>query len=539
MYKFELHLHTEETSYCGHVPGAEQARRLKALGYDGFCVTDHLHEGYMSEVSDWQQAVDYHMQGYRAAREEGERLGLKVIFGVEFRFPADERDYLAFGVTEEWLRSHPFPFRCTRQEFFDRYHNDFLIIQAHPFRYYDECFPDCVHGIEICNCNPRHQSDNDKALAFAEQHSGLLRLCGSDVHRDGDEGLSAVFFENLPNDSKELERELRAGRFSLWCPGFAELIEQSAEDLKKPYDSMIIGQICLDTNTDYDGRVERRYGGAVLFSGHAAGAVGHRTAVVPKHNPEDIDAEEAFLDCPAVRVFPRLSEKSTRMENTYFTPDRERRRQVSPTSIDPYRPEDLPEADALIYHLAGLVTGDIDGDMIKACCLRTEALREKGYENAGVALDVQCMLRAVEPDKTLKLYDWAEKKEYLPYIRYLKTDAAEAEMLTGLSDREAAARLMCEWGAGEVMVTHNTEVIVCDGKNIYRAPLMPRNLSGRTGRGDTTFAGYLGERLSHGIQESLNFAAALVSLKMETPGPFTGTRADVIRFAEEVMGLRL
>ncbi len=539
MYKFELHLHTEETSYCGYVPAAEQVRRAKADGYDGIVVTDHLHEGYMGCADDWEAAVDNHMKGYNAARAEGERLGVTVIFAVELRFPADDRDYLIYGITEEWLRAHPYVFRCTRQEFFDAYHNEFLIIQAHPFRYFEECFPDCVHGIEICNCNPRHNSRNDIALAFAEEHPQLLRTCGSDAHRDGDNGLSAVFFENMPTTPAELARELASGRFTLWCPDFAELLDKSAEDLKKPFDSMIIGQICLDTNTDYDGRVERRYGGAVLFSGHAAGAIGHRTAVVPKNNPADIDAVGAFADCPSVRVFPRVSSETTRMENTYFTADRERRRQVSPTSIDPYTPEDMPEIDALIYHLAGLVTGDIDGELIRACCRRTEALRAKGYENAGVALDVQCMLRAVEPDKTLRLYDWADKREFLPYIRYFKTDAAEAEMLTGLTDREAAARLMCEWGAAEVMVTHNTEVIVCDGRDIYRAPLMPRNLSGRTGRGDTTFAGYLGERLNHGIQESLNFAAALVSLKMETPGPFTGTRGDVIRFAEEVMGLKL
>ncbi|MBQ1581972.1 MAG: hypothetical protein II107_05830, partial [Prevotella sp.] len=60
--------------------------------------------------------------------------------------------------------------------------------------------------------------------------------------------------------------------------------------------------------------------------------------------------------------------------------------------------------------------------------------------------------------------------------------------------------------------------------------LRPRNLSGRTGRGDTTFAGYLCERLDHDIPTALEFAAALVSLKMETPGPFKGTRQDVLAY---------
>jgi sugar/nucleoside kinase (ribokinase family) len=35
-------------------------------------------------------------------------------------------------------------------------------------------------------------------------------------------------------------------------------------------------------------------------------------------------------------------------------------------------------------------------------------------------------------------------------------------------------------------------------------------------------------RLTHGPAESLKFAAALVSIKMETPGPFAGTLEDVL-----------
>ena len=51
-------------------------------------------------------------------------------------------------------------------------------------------------------------------------------------------------------------------------------------------------------------------------------------------------------------------------------------------------------------------------------------------------------------------------------------------------------------------------------------PHQARNLSGRTGRGDTTFAGYIAERQRGSVEEALNFCTALVSLKMETPGPF-------------------
>ena len=282
------------------------------------------------------------------------------------------------------------------------------------------------------------------------------------------------------------------------------------------YDLMIIGQMTLDHNIDYDGREEYLAGGAVTFSGYAAAALGHRVAVVPKGDPARLSPYDVFKDSRVEAIFPVECETCTVMQNTYFTADRERRLCLNTQMIDPYRPEDLPGEKARIYHLAGLVAGDIGTDMIRACA-----------EMGDTALDVQAVLRCRNEDGSLELRDWPEKHAYLPLIRYLKTDAAEAEVLTGTDDREKAARMLCEWGAGEVLITHNTEALVCDGKDIFRAPLKPRNLSGRTGRGDTTFAGYLTERLTHEIPEALTLAAALVSLKMETPGPFRGSRADV------------
>lgn len=112
----------------------------------------------------------------------------------------------------------------------------------------------------------------------------------------------------------------------------------------------------------------------------------------------------------------------------------------------------------------------------------------------------------------------------------LKTDAAEAEILTGLSDRAAAARLFFEWGAKEVVITHNTEVLAYDGKTMATCPIKARNLSGRSGRGDTTFAAYITERLRSGLEESLLVATATVSAKMEAPGPYKGTRADIMKY---------
>ena len=55
------------------------------------------------------------------------------------------------------------------------------------------------------------------------------------------------------------------------------------------FDTLIIGEVALDTNVDYDGTTVQAIGGAVYYSGFAAANIGHRTAVLPK---ADMTAEE-------------------------------------------------------------------------------------------------------------------------------------------------------------------------------------------------------------------------------------------------------
>ena len=286
----------------------------------------------------------------------------------------------------------------------------------------------------------------------------------------------------------------------------------------KKFDVLVIGPVSLDHNIDCEGKERREIGGAVVASGFAAARSGNRTAVFTKLNPADARAEEIFSGSGA-EVFWKPSRATCSIRNQYFTADKEKRACTSLGVCDPFTFQELPDVSAAIYHFAGLVYGDFDG-----------ALFAQASEHGKVAVDVQCLLRHVEPDGTMGFHDWAEKKEYFPCIDYLKTDAAEAEILTGLTDRREAAKRLYSWGAKEVLITHNTEVLVFDGQEIYTCPIRARNLSGRTGRGDTTFAGYITERQRAGVAEALRYCTALVSLKMETPGPFRGTRQDVLDY---------
>jgi len=292
----------------------------------------------------------------------------------------------------------------------------------------------------------------------------------------------------------------------------------------KKYTSLIIGHICKDKNTDHLGNTVYAAGGAVLYSSAAAYALGHHVGVVTKVSPCDRELLDSFT-LPMEDVYCAFSGSTTLMENTYFTSDKERRRSVCASQGEEIRACDIPETlGASVYHLAGLVKGDYEKDMIKKLALRGK-----------VAVDVQGYLRNVDHDKggTMYFADWEDKRELLPFISFLKTDAAEAEILTGTSEPEKAARILADWGAKEVLITHNSGVVLFAGGSILTCPIKARNLSGRTGRGDTTFASYINERLFCSPEEALLTAAATVSLKMENPGPFTGNKKDVTDYIKE------
>ena len=291
--------------------------------------------------------------------------------------------------------------------------------------------------------------------------------------------------------------------------------------MKKQYDVLVIGPVSLDHNIDYEGHERKEVGGAVVASGFAAARSGNRTALFTKLDPADANVEERFAGSGA-DLYWAPSRHTCSIRNQYLTADKERRICTSMGVCDPFRFEELPDVEAAVYHFAGLVYGDFDG-----------ALFAEAAKHGKVAVDVQCLLRHVEPDRSMAFHDWAEKRKYLPCVDYLKTDAAEAEILTGLSDRAEAARVLHGWGAKEVLITHNTEVLAYDGERIYTCPIKARNLSGRTGRGDTAFAGYITERQRAGIADAVRYCTALVSLKMETPGPFHGSRQDVLDHIKE------
>jgi sugar/nucleoside kinase (ribokinase family) len=141
-------------------------------------------------------------------------------------------------------------------------------------------------------------------------------------------------------------------------------------------------------------------------------------------------------------------------------------------------------------------------------------------------MDVQGFVRVPEGTE-LVFRQWPDMREGLAHITYLKVDKAEAELLTGETDLTRAARTLAALGPREIVLTQSSGVTVYADGRIYQAPFTPRNLTGRTGRGDTCFGTYVAKRLSVSAEEACRWAGAVTTLKQERPGPWRGSPADV------------
>jgi sugar/nucleoside kinase (ribokinase family) len=290
--------------------------------------------------------------------------------------------------------------------------------------------------------------------------------------------------------------------------------------MSKAYDMVTIGHITDDILNDR-GTVSRFIGGAAYFSSFAAKRSGAELLVVTKLAPKDFGLLDGLRQ-EGIEVIALPGIHTTSIENIFETEDVDRRKVNLLSQAEPFRLEEIPDVQTEIFNLAGLFHGDIPPEMI-------QPLSRK----ARVGLDLQCMLRTSQ-DGNFSWIDWPEKRDYLPHITYLKADSLESRVITGTENRREAAVILHELGASEVLITHSSEVLLYDGKELFATPFNPSNLSGRTGRGDTCFAAYMTRRLNHGIEESLRYAAALTSIKMEKPGPFGGTIDEVLQRMESL-----
>ncbi len=278
-------------------------------------------------------------------------------------------------------------------------------------------------------------------------------------------------------------------------------------------DVAMIGHFAKDKLV-YHGQTERSSGGAVYYGSVALRRMGVSVAVITRLREDDFPLLDE-LKAEGVSVFAQAADQTSGIENIYFTPDMDRRICKPLGFAGPFRPEDIPPIEARVLAVVPIIAGEVSLSVLKALA-----------QKYTIALDVQGFLRVREGDD-LVLRDWPQKEEGLSYVDFLKLDSAEAEVLTGKTDLLEAAQELTIYGPGEIVLTHAQGVLVYADRRSYQAPFTPREIKGRTGRGDTCFAAYLGKRLKASPEEACRFAAAVASLKMEKPGPFRGSVTDV------------
>jgi len=278
---------------------------------------------------------------------------------------------------------------------------------------------------------------------------------------------------------------------------------------------MLVGAVSKDENIYPDGS-ESSIGGAVTYGAFAAKRSGARVGILTRLAEEDQHLCDRFAD-EQIPVWILPSKRTTAIRNVYHSMDKERRTCTCLAAADAFTPASLPAISARIIHAAALIKGEIPLQTLQALARLGE-----------VGLDAQGLLR-VSRGAELVFEKSDEVEPALKSVMYLKADAAEAEILTAKTDLAAAARELSQKGPKEVVISHNHELVLACGNTLYRAPLTPCKTVGRTGRGDTLFCSYLARRTQGDAPfDALKFAAALVSLKLETPGPFRGALEDVL-----------
>jgi sugar/nucleoside kinase (ribokinase family) len=289
------------------------------------------------------------------------------------------------------------------------------------------------------------------------------------------------------------------------------------------YDITFVGHMCYDEIIPFGGKPVVAPGSAVLCGAMVAARVGKKVAAVVKMAKKDENILQPMKDA-GVDTYLIPSAETTYSRVLHESANVDERKLTIVKTAGLIAIGDVPNLNSTCVHLAGISDTEFDMVLMKGLKAREHSL----------SADMQSFVRHVTPvTHDIEFSDVANKKDIAGMMDRLKLDIVEARILTGTEDLEKAAIIVESWGCPEIMITHSQGVLArVNGRTLYEK-FSNNSMVGRTGRGDTTFAAYLARRLDHNAEESLKFAAALVSIKMETAGPFKGTMEDVAKRLRE------
>ena len=286
------------------------------------------------------------------------------------------------------------------------------------------------------------------------------------------------------------------------------------ENTAKFYDIAFMGHYTKDTIVSSTGtRVVD--GGAFNYGSNVAVRMGLKVTAITRLAKEDFHVVEKLKGL-GVDVFAHISPQSTCLRLEYPTSNVDERVIYVTSSAGPFTTAEVEKIQAKAIVIGASMRDEVS----------LEVIEELAKKKTILAADVQSFIRINDNGKLVPK-EWLERDSVLARLDILKTDAVEAGLLFGKCDLYTAAKKMHDLGPREVVITHRDGLLVYADGNFYEEKFLPKEIIGRSGRGDTCIASYTAKRLSASPQEATVWAAAVTSLKMEAEGPFQQTIEEV------------
>ncbi len=221
MYKTETHAHTYPISTCSKIEPREMVRLYKAIGYDTIFISNHFsphHFDKWGKDMTFSERVDKFYDAFLEAADEGEKIGLSVLFSAEYTL--NNNHYLLYGISKEFLKKREDIFEISIEEF-SKYAKSqgITVVQAHPC-IKEKCkpYPHYVNGFEGINTSTRSDKHNDISMKIAKENN-LPISCGSDAHEREDIGRSAMLSEEKITSVEQYLKLMLTGKLMLFANG--------------------------------------------------------------------------------------------------------------------------------------------------------------------------------------------------------------------------------------------------------------------------------------------------------------------------------
>jgi len=282
------------------------------------------------------------------------------------------------------------------------------------------------------------------------------------------------------------------------------------------YDIVFIGHPTTAIVVPFEGPTVIEQGCLAFYTAMAASCLPKKLALVTKM-PMDEEHILAPLKTAGIDIYLRPGAGS-RVRVMHPKPNVDERKMILEQPPGHFCIEDLPPLEPCLIHLGGFGDQEFPMEFL-------QSLKERGFR---LSADIQSFIWQVD-DQThfIQPKDISHKQEILRMVDFMKFDVFEAKVLTGTDDIHEQAAMLEKLGSAETLITSANGALACYKGESHFCKFTNKNILGRTGRGDTFCGAYLVRRLDHSLEDSLKFAVALTSIKMESPGPFKGTLEDV------------